>query len=101
MAMDDPHPELLNSALVSRMVFAPVTERGSSETSDANLDAVWEFLQTDPSSLAHLQPSDGKRDWLAEMKESHLIRIAPTLPIGVGRWTVSERARNTAAIASP
>jgi hypothetical protein len=67
--MDDPHPELLSSALVSKVVFAPVTERGSSEISDANLDAVWEFLQTGPSSLAHLQPSDGKRDWLTEMKE--------------------------------
>ena len=69
MAMEDPHPELLNPILVSQVVFAPIQERGSSETSDANLNAVWEFLQTGPSSLAHLQPSEGKRDWLAEMKE--------------------------------
>jgi hypothetical protein len=32
------------------------------------LNSVHDFLQTDPSSVSHLQPIEGKRDWLAEFK---------------------------------
>jgi hypothetical protein len=67
--MPDPHEELLGRALLSLAAFEPVTRSGSAVISDARLDAVWEFLKTEPPSLRHLQPSSGKRDWLAEMKE--------------------------------
>lgn len=32
------------------------------------LDAIRDFVQTDPSSISHLRPIEGKRDWLAEFK---------------------------------
>ncbi|HET6571920.1 MAG TPA: hypothetical protein VFG58_10590 [Solirubrobacterales bacterium] len=67
--MSEPPAELLATALLSRAIFEPVTKNGSACISDAKLDAVWEFLQTEPPSLAHLEPVAGKRDWLGEMKE--------------------------------
>jgi hypothetical protein len=67
--MSEPPAELLATVLLSRAIFNPVTKNGSASISDAKLDAVWEFLQTEPPSLAHLKPVAGKRDWLWEMRE--------------------------------
>ena len=67
-SIDDLHLQLLGPALLSQAVFAPITQSASAQRSDSMLNSVHDFLQTDPSSVSHLQPIEGERDWLAEFK---------------------------------
>lgn len=67
--MSEIHKDMLFSALVAQEAFKDLAKPGSAAIPDEKLDSIWQYLQTEPRSLQHLEPKQGKRDWGAQLRE--------------------------------